>query len=208
MAEEKKRGVDWEAIEREFRAGQLSVREIARQHNASHTAINKRAKAEGWTKDLAAQVRKEVSNRLVSTEVSSGNAREAVETAAVRGVELVRQHRGALARLHKIVEKLSAELDESTDNRTEIEQAIHDETLGDPNRQRRNQMMKAVGLPSRCATARELSQAIKNLIPLERQAFSLDDGVPPDLDNGVSVVAGMTPQEAASAYANTLHGAG
>jgi DNA-binding Lrp family transcriptional regulator len=36
--------VDWEAIEREYRAGQLSVREIARQQGLSHTAINKRAK--------------------------------------------------------------------------------------------------------------------------------------------------------------------
>ena len=39
--------IDWEKIEREYRAGQLSVVEIGRQHGISHTAINKRAKRDG-----------------------------------------------------------------------------------------------------------------------------------------------------------------
>jgi len=55
--------IDWEAIEREFRAGQLSVVEIGRQHGLSHTAINKRAKRDGWTRNLADKVRKAVSAR-------------------------------------------------------------------------------------------------------------------------------------------------
>lgn len=167
---------DWEAIEREFRAGQLSTREIARQHDISHAAINKRAKAEGWTKDLAAKVRREVSNRLVSTQVSNGNAREAVETAAARGVELVRQHQASLGRANRIAETLMAELERGCDRIDEIEDAIADETASDANANRRNAMLKAVSLPSRAGTLRELSQALKNLIPLERQAFNLDDG--------------------------------
>jgi predicted DNA-binding protein YlxM (UPF0122 family) len=48
---------DWEAIEREYRAGQLSVREIARQYAVSEGAIRKRAKAEGWERALADVVR-------------------------------------------------------------------------------------------------------------------------------------------------------
>jgi len=166
---------DWEAIEREFRAGQLSVREIARQHGISHAAINKRAKLEGWTKNLAAKVRQEVSNRLVSTSVSSGNAREAVDTAAARGVELVRQHQSSLGRANRIAETLMAELQRGCDRLDEIEEAIEEETGDDQNSNRRNAMLKAVSLPSRAATLRELSQTLKNLIPLERQAFNLDE---------------------------------
>jgi len=167
---------DWEAIEREFRAGQLSTREIGRQHDISHAAINKRAKAEGWVKDLAAKVRREVSNRLVSTQVSNGNAREAVETAAARGVELVRQHQSSLGRANRIAETLMAELERGCDRLDEIEDAIAEETADDANANRRNAMLKAVSLPARAGTLRELSQALKNLIPLERQAFNLDDG--------------------------------
>lgn len=168
------RDTDWEAIEREYRAGQLSVSEIARQHAISHTAINKRARKDGWTRDLTERVRKEVSARLVSPEVSAANAQEAVETAAARGVALVRSHQASLGRANRIAEKLMSELEGSTDDNEEIVEAIEAATFNDANANRRNSMMKAVSLPSRAATLRELSQALKNLIPLERQAFNLD----------------------------------
>lgn len=53
MAEEKPAGTDWERIEADFRAGLLSTREIASAAGVSHTAINKRAKRDGWTRSSA-----------------------------------------------------------------------------------------------------------------------------------------------------------
>jgi len=41
---------DWEAIEREYRAGDSSIRALAEKHGVSDTAIRKKAKAEGWEK--------------------------------------------------------------------------------------------------------------------------------------------------------------
>lgn len=166
--------VDWEAVEREFRAGQLSVSEIGRHYGVSHTAINKRARKGGWKRDLSEQVRKEVSARLVSPEVSAANAQEAVETAAARGVALVRSHQASLGRANRIAEKLMAELDTGTDHNEAIEAEIWADTAADTNTQRRTSMLRAVSLSSRAATLRELSQTLKNLIPLERQAFNLD----------------------------------
>ena len=58
---------DWDAIEREYRAGQLSIKELARQHKLSDTAIHKRAKAKGWTRDLSSAVRTRVRESLVFT---------------------------------------------------------------------------------------------------------------------------------------------
>lgn len=185
------KNTDWEAIEREYRAGQLSVVEIGRQHGVSHTAINKRAKKEGWKRDLSSRVRAEVSARLVSPEVSEANAEEAIETAASRGVEVVRQHRASLSHANRIVSKLLDELERGTDNAEEIEDEIEIETSGDRNGKRRAMMLKAVSLPSRASTATALTQALKNLIPLERQAFKLDDDIPPD----------PTDEDASSRYA-------
>ncbi|WP_051937011.1 terminase small subunit [Erwinia sp. 9145] len=40
----------WEAIEREYRAGDSSIRALAEKHGVSDTAIRKKAKSEGWVK--------------------------------------------------------------------------------------------------------------------------------------------------------------
>lgn len=66
---------DWEAIESAYRAGLLSIREIASQHGITHGAINKRAKRDGWERDLSSKIKNKadslVSKKEVSTQVSS-----------------------------------------------------------------------------------------------------------------------------------------
>ncbi|BDA89391.1 hypothetical protein E3AUHO_20770 [Klebsiella pneumoniae subsp. pneumoniae] len=66
---------DWEGIETAYRAGVMSLREIASQHSISHVSINKRAKKEGGEKDLSAKVKAKadalVNNREVSRQVNS-----------------------------------------------------------------------------------------------------------------------------------------
>lgn len=52
----RKRAVDWEAIERDYRAGIKTLRQIAEEHEITHGAVNKRAKAGGWVRGLKAAV--------------------------------------------------------------------------------------------------------------------------------------------------------
>lgn len=174
---------DWEAVEREYRAGQFSVSEIGRQHGVSHTAINKRAKKDGWSRNLAAQVREEVSARLVSDEVSAANARQAIDAAASRGVEVVRSHRRDIASARGVAGRLLEELDMVTAHRDEIADEIDafvEIEAGDSDaakaraEKRRAAMHRAVGLSSRAGAMMSLSSALKNIVVLERQAFSLD----------------------------------
>ena len=56
----KKPRVDWEAVERDYRAGVLTLREIGERYDCSHVAITKRAKKEGWVRDLAPKIRERV----------------------------------------------------------------------------------------------------------------------------------------------------
>lgn len=167
--------IDWERIEREYRAGQLSVAEIGRQCDISHQAINKRAKREGWTRNLAGKVRAEVAARLVAGTVATCNTREAIDNAAARGVELVRQHQHTIGRGRAITLRLLDELEASTCHVGELEEMIEAETLEDRDPRRRNAMLKAVSLPGRSGVVKDLSLAARNWIGLERQAFNLDE---------------------------------
>ena len=167
---------DWEAIEREYRAAQLSVREIARQFGVSHVAIGKKAKEKGWVQDLAEKVRKEVTSRLVTIGVTTSGAgtRKTVEEAAERVVRVVREHREDISEARKLTKALVAELRVASENREGIESEIALETASDANGKRRAMMLRAVSLPSRAGVITSLSAAMKNLISMERQAFNLD----------------------------------
>lgn len=184
--------IDWESVERDYRAGLLSVSEIGRQQGVSHTAINKRSKRDGWTRNLSAQVREEVSARLVSAEVSGPHTREIVDAAAAQVVEVVRSHRRDVSRGRGLVAKLLEELGEATDEREAIEDAIEVETAGDKTGNRRAVMLRAVALPSRAGVIKELSAAMKNLVALERQAFNIEGPTEDEPASKADVVAAVT----------------
>jgi hypothetical protein len=172
---------DWEAIEREYRAGQLSVREIGREHGISEGAIRKRAKAEGWVRDLSEKVRELARAKLVrdagtqeGTQTPRVNERETIEFAAARHVEVTRQHQGAVGRGRDLTLRLLDELDATTTHVGELHDLIEEDTKGEKNPRRRDGMLRAVSLPGRAGVLKDLSLAAKNWIALERQAFNMD----------------------------------
>ncbi|AZE48238.1 hypothetical protein C4K04_2565 [Pseudomonas chlororaphis] len=172
---------DWEAIERAYRAGALSIRTIAERNGISDTAIRKKAKASGWNRDLSEQVRKEVRNKLVRGEVRDEQCAnpehdaEIIDEAAEEGATVVRSHRRDIRKATNLANLLMDDLLMTIQKREEIEDAIVDETAEDTNSMRRSSMLAAVGLPSNAKTLFQLSSAMKNLQVLERQAFGLDE---------------------------------
>lgn len=173
---------DWEALEVDYRAGTASIRELARKYDVSDTAIRKKAKADGWERDLTEKVQERVRSKLVRTEVRTLNAREPVRTeaeiieaAAETAVQVVQIHRRDVRHGRTICAALFAELQDTSNNRELIAESIGSETQDDLSPTRRNQMMKAISLPTRARAMLDLSAAMKNLVAVERQAFSLDD---------------------------------
>ncbi|MEW5666207.1 hypothetical protein AB1288_07710 [Pseudomonas putida] len=177
---------DWEAIERAYRAGVLSVREIAAAHEVSHTAINKRAKRDGWDRDLKAKIKAKadalVSRREVSTEVSSKQAeteREIIELNAEVIANIRMAHRGDISRSRRLTNKLLDELESLTDEQGTIKELIDqlkdgDHEDGDAMADVLALAKKMSALPARTKTMRELAETLKTLVALERQAYDLD----------------------------------
>jgi hypothetical protein len=108
----KRKAPDWEAIEREYRAGQLSVRQIAANFGISHTAIQKRVSAGGWEQDLTEKVQKAVARKIVASAVATASPREKMATereivkaASDRGAQVIQGHLARAARLAKIADR-------------------------------------------------------------------------------------------------------
>lgn len=146
--------IDWESIERDYRAGLLSVREIASANGCTHGAINKRAKRDNWDRDLKAKIKARadalVSKREVSAQVSTIGAdteRQIVESNALAIVAVRMNHRTDIRSASTLVAGIMGDLIED----------------------------KELEIPKRASAMLSLSTALKNLVQLERQAYNLDE---------------------------------
>nr|WP_305777879.1 hypothetical protein [Pseudomonas sp. Hg5Tf] len=167
----------------------LSVREIASACGVSHVAIHKRAKRDGWTRDLQAKI-KAKADSLVNTElVNSQVNKEALVTergiveANAQVIANIRiAHRTDIGRYRNLANKMLEELEGLTDNRELFDQL--GELLRSPDDNGQDKLndlyQKVIALPSRTKTLKDLGDILKVLITLERQAYSIDDEQPVD----------------------------
>ena len=183
---------DWKTVERQYRAGVLTITEIAKEHHISTSSIVYRAEKHGWTRDLSKEVRKATRNKLVENlaTVFSGDdaARTAqnltddriVEEAARTQVEVVRQHQKTLGRGHALTMKMLAELEAITSHQDELEELIVSST---DNPRRAQALQRAISLASRITALKDLAAASRVWIHEERKAFSIPDESPANQDD-------------------------
>lgn len=171
---------DWEAIEKDYRLGQLSLRAISEKYGVSHSLIVKNASKKGWTRNLSKQV-----NQLTRDGLILGNGdhlvttptRENIEAAALTNIQVINRHRSDIRQGRELILLLMGQLFQVASSRDELEQEVIAETQEDQTTGRRNSMLKAIALPTHAGTLRDLSTALKNLIPLERQAYNISEEV-------------------------------
>lgn len=179
MAEPRK-PIAWEAIEREYRAGQLSVRQIAKQFGVDEKAIRKHAKAEGWVRALADQVRAAVREKLVRSDGSADGPQERrasdaqiIDGASGRGFEVVISQRRDIAQLDALASVIATRLSQVLDGLTPEGPCLGEkESVGD--------------------LLEKLSRVKARLIPLQRQAFNLDaegEGVASTVERSVDEIS-------------------
>lgn len=188
---ERKPAPDWERIEQDYRAGVLSIREIAGQHGITDGAIRKRAKAQDWERDISAKVnakadalvRAEQVRSQVRTE-SALSERVLIEATAQVIADVRMRHRGDIGRALSLSMKLLAELEGQTDSLELLEQLGELMRSDDERGQdKRNDLYnKIIATPSRIDSVKKLSETLKNLIGLEREAYGLK-GEPQEVEH-------------------------
>ncbi|EPL5160152.1 hypothetical protein LL320_001372 [Proteus mirabilis] len=178
---------DWEAIESAYRAGVMSIREIASQYEITHQAISKRAKKEGWERDLKAKVKARAENLVAKREVASLVAtekaiseRQLIEANAEVIANVRMEHRGDIRRARELTNNLFDELSAECADVPALRKLGELMFSPDDNgRDKLNEIYHSIiSLPERVKSAKSLSETFKNLVGLERQAYGLDDVQP------------------------------
>ena len=178
---------DWEAIESAYRAGVMSIREIASQYEITHQAISKRAKKEGWERDLKAKVKARAENLVAKREVASLVAtekaiseRQLIEANAEVIANVRMEHRGDIRRARELTNNLFDELSAECADVPALRKLGELMFSPDDNgRDKLNEIYHSIiSLPERVKSAKALSETLKNLVGLERQAYGLDDAQP------------------------------
>lgn len=188
---------DWEAIESAYRAGLMSLREIAAQHGISEGAIRKRAKRDDWSRDLSAKikeraddlVRKQEVRKQVRTE-SALSERVLIEATAEVIATVRMEHRGDIRRAREITNALFDELGAECADVDALRKLGELMLQPDENgRDRLNEVYQSIiSMPERVKSVKALSDALKNLISLERQAYDIDG---PEGDNSVKKLSDL-----------------
>lgn len=166
--------VDWERIEVEYRAGVLSLRELAAAHpNTNHVAIARRAKKEGWTRDLSAKIKAKADDLVTRSVVTADETarrsvteKEVVDAGAAAIVRVRLSHRTDIQRSKRIANRLlehleSLPLPPSPTTEKPISEQLAQNTL-------------CIGiLKDQSAILDKLVGTQKVLVAMEREAFGI-----------------------------------
>ncbi|WP_048306466.1 helix-turn-helix domain-containing protein [Halomonas sp. PR-M31] len=142
---------DWEAIERDYRAGQLSIRHLAANHGVPESTVRTRARNLGWSRDLTRQVQAATRAKLAQGSRSKTAQDDAriIDDASNDAASIIEIHRKAIGQWRDLAVRLADHL-----RTLDISNEEHDRFARSLN----------TGIDA-------LMKAVKG----ERQAYSLDD---------------------------------
>lgn len=195
--------VDWERIELDYRAAVKTLRQIADEHGISHGAINKRAKRDGWERNLTEKIQAKadalVSKAAVSKEVSKeGRIAEnaVIEANALTQAGVRLAHRADIERTRRLCMGMLTELEQQSADPaliTEAADILRSTPPEEMTKEKRAKLAeaaaKAGSLQARSGVMRSLAESLKSLIALERQAFGIREEMPEPPPPGIEAVS-------------------
>ena len=148
-----KPSADWERIEEEYRAGILTLREIVASHGGSPAGILKRAKRDGWERDLGAKIKAKadalVNRQAVNSEVNKTDLvseRQIIEANALEVAAVRMNQRVSFRKLSETLTRIRARLDEEGES---------------------------LPLDKHIACSKQYAEALKISVGMEREAYGM-----------------------------------
>lgn len=178
--------IDWEVVHLEYRANLLSTRQIADRHGISEGAIRKRAKRDGWVRDLSSEIRDVAEDMVRKSEAVAASPvrtgprtipeRETILASASAIVEQKLRTRKQLGQSQTVFDDLIAELTAVNANHDALR--VLGEILRSPDDFEQDKaieaLQKATSLPSRFAMLKTATDAMKNIQAVSRLEYGLD----------------------------------
>lgn len=145
----------WQTLRAEYEVGD-SLNAVAARHGVSRAGIQKRAKAEGWTQDVAPLIRAKVAEKVAGI-VAGGNSQkkaQAIDAAADRGADVLRRHQ---------------------EEPQQIREMLYGAVVAHGKAQSRDEKVLAF---EDLKAAKISSEVMMNIHKMERQAHMLDEVAP------------------------------
>ena len=206
--------VDWQSVEREYRSGVRSLRDIGAEFGISHVAIKKHADRDGWVRDLSAKIQAAAEDKVTRAEVTSSvttetkaTERDVIEANAKVIADAVLNQRTDVKRARGIVQKLFAAAEAMIDGADDFEKLC--ELLRAPDENgvdRLNDIYrKVMALPTQVDSVKKLSESLRVLIELERKVLRINDGS--SADDMAKKIGEGAAMSALDAYTRMCEGA-
>lgn len=166
---------DWEAVERDYRLGVFSIREVAKQHGTKEGTIRSRAKAAGWKRDLTERVKVRARELLSRTSLTQGSRKgdgseeddaQLVEGGARIVENVVNLQRGDIQKLQELEQRLLSELGDEKNPPKKLWIGQFQGVV----------VKEEVNIPvtERSSALQALSSVQHKRIQLQRQAYNID----------------------------------
>ena len=177
--------IDWPAVERDYRTSQMTLRELGAKYGCDHAAIARRAKREGWQRDLTEAVKQATNAKLIEASVNNAvNKAVTIEQQAVTNVvlaaaevntQVILGHRKGLSRLARIKEKLLDHIEQTVDNLPDLAEIIEMVRCPDENGidKANDALKKVLGRSAAVDEIKKLSEVDERIRKGEREAFSI-----------------------------------
>jgi transposase-like protein len=187
--------IDWEKMEKDWRAGIKTVTELAREYGVSHVAIIKHWRKAGVERDLSARIRDKTKSLVARMAAASTVGNQAAEEEiinlnAAMQRDIILEHRTQIKRCRKLCMSLIDELEQASQRAklrpAEAAAAADGDDDAEPKKRGRGARGDGLDMPSRVDSMRKLADTLKTLIALEREAFGIDDRRESDGNGGNS----------------------
>lgn len=179
--------VNWAGLKPHYEAGIRVLRDLGEEFGVTAGAISQHAKKHEWVRDLKARIQQRAEQKLnkmalntAANERSAASERVIVESNADAIVKVRMAHRVLFQRARGMAEALMSEL-ESVMHEPEMFAQLREVLLGDDlalldsDKTLARRIAEIVGeMPQRMRMLKELLEAIRLCVGMEREAYGLD----------------------------------